>query len=368
MKQTANHIITLLASLLILLLCPGCTHKELDSAYGTTARIRVLFDWRESPDAQPEGMCVYFYPLDPEEGAPRRFDFFDIVGGEIEIATGRYRVLCYNNDTEAILFRGHDLFDTHQAYTRIGYIFESLGMPPHAAPPRAEGTEREEVVITPDMLWGSAMADIEILEDQIRVITPLSSALAEEGHAFAPGDSARTADDPTRGGTLPMPPRGGQLTDITTLTLYPRPLVCHYSYEIRGVTNLSSASTMCGSLSGMSNSLTIGHELLTGAPVTLPVPAYRSDGSTIRGEFLTFGHCPEQKGTPHKLLLYVWLNDGSKFYYTADVTSQIHTAPDRRRVHLILEGLELPLPMDSSTGGLKPTVDGWVEENHDIIM
>ena len=82
----------------------SCEHKELCFHHPHMVTLRVDFDWKNAPQADPEGMCVYFYP---EEGeSPIRFDFAGKDGGSVEIKEGRYRILCYNNDTESLLFRG----------------------------------------------------------------------------------------------------------------------------------------------------------------------------------------------------------------------------------------------------------------------
>ena len=76
------------------------------------AVVKLEFDWKNAPQANPEGMCVFFYP--EEGGEPVRFDFTGKTGGEIDIKVGRYKVLCYNNDTEAVQFRGMEDFNAHE--------------------------------------------------------------------------------------------------------------------------------------------------------------------------------------------------------------------------------------------------------------
>ena len=63
-----KRINILLISVLTLLLA-ACEHKELCYHHPHVTTIRVAFDWREAPKADPEGMCVFFYPLE-EEAAP----------------------------------------------------------------------------------------------------------------------------------------------------------------------------------------------------------------------------------------------------------------------------------------------------------
>ena len=67
----------------------SCEHKDLCYHHPHTKTVRVEFDWRDAPDANPDGMCVFFYPLDGEDAPQRRIDFTGKAGGEIEIQVGR---------------------------------------------------------------------------------------------------------------------------------------------------------------------------------------------------------------------------------------------------------------------------------------
>ena len=66
-------------------------------------------------------------------------------------------------------------------------------------------------------------------------------------------------------------------------------------------------------------------------------------------------------------MVYAILNDGKKYSFTYDVTAQIHEAPDPKNVHIVLDGLPLPKPIDNG-GGFAPTVDDWNTEEVEISM
>lgn len=95
-----------------------------------------------------------------------------------------------------------------------------------------------------------------------------------------------------------------------------------------------------------------GADALTGERVTIPFDAVTGkdkDGekTVITGGLLTFGH---KAGNNHTLTVYAVLADGSKWYYTYDVTDQIYSAPDPRNVHIVLDGF--PCPNRSSTAAV----------------
>ena len=344
MKRTLTWLLGLMMAFIT-----SCEHKDLCYHHPHAVKIKVQFDWTNAPDANPEGMCVFFHPIledgrDAEDlGSAVRFDFQGMKGGEVDLQVGRYRVICYNNDTEGVLFKGKEWFDTHQAYTREGHIFESIYGNASQYAPRAEGTEEERVVISPDMMWGSTAYDVEVTDE----------GLSYTCIPFKDKDEVRVE----------------ALEHI--ITLYPGELICTYTYEIRNVNNLKSVTQMCASLSGMSGGLFFGNEELYKECVTLPVEANKGDETTIVGRFLTFGHHPDN-AQEHRMLLYVWLDNGDKVCYGQhsdkfNVTDQVHQAPDKRHVHLIIDGLDLP-EVISNGSGYELEVDDWYEVYGDIYL
>ena len=66
------------------------------------------------------------------------------------------------------------------------------------------------------------------------------------------------------------------------------------------------------------------------------------------------------------------MRDGSRFCYGTegdkfDVTEQVHSAPDKRHVHLIIDGLELPKPIGGDDN-FEASADDWYEINEDIHL
>ncbi len=101
------------AACLAALCCNAC-RKTLTYDYRGIP-VRVSFDW-EGVGAKPEGMRVIFYPLD-REGTPY-VDNIAPDGGTVELPSGRYAVVMFNNDSETILIDGEKSFGTIRAYTR----------------------------------------------------------------------------------------------------------------------------------------------------------------------------------------------------------------------------------------------------------
>lgn len=347
MKTMIRHLLTVLLGAIALVSLNSCEHKDLCYHHDHTVTLNLLFDWRDAPEAEVQGMCVFFYPLD-EGLQTRRFDFEDNRGGEINIKAGRYEVVCYNNDTEEVRARNaHDL-SLHELYTRDADLFEPVGASAPSRVPRAPEAEEESVAACPEEMWGCCANDVEVEPQGISYVC-----------------IPETEKDPWLGENM-------HTHTENTITLYPHVLTCVYTYEIRNVKNLEYVQSASASLSGMSRSLFVSTEELHRDRVTLPFGAtVNRDNNTITGRFITFGH-HEENPQPHRMMLYVWATDGNRYAFGTkgehmNVTDQVHAAPDRRRVHLVIDGLEMPSPISGSEG-FEPSADEWSEVETDIFM
>lgn len=308
----------------MLCLC-SCTHKELCMEHPHPVPLRLEFDWRDAPTASPDGMCVFFYP--EKGGQPRRFDFSNISGGRISLAAGRYKLICYNNDTERVYFGNTDSFGLHSIFTPTTDLFAPLGLSSKAGTvPRADAAER--VVSTPDLIWGCSVQEIEVEE--------------------LPADSAERV-----------------------ITLYPHLLVRNYTLHVKNCDGLKYAGQMCGSLYGMASGIYLNSEENFSENATIPYECYKLDDTTIEAKFLTFGDNPAVC-KPHRVVLYIWMSDGKIYCYGLnddkyDVTDQVHNAPDPYNVYLEIDGMDLPKPI-SNGSGFSPDVDDWVEVKGDINL
>lgn len=297
------------------LLFVSCEHKELCYDHFHTTDVRVIFDWKHAPGASPETMRLYLFPMD--EGHVLPYEFTDYRGGRISVPVGRYKALCINSDTESILYRNMDSFDTFEAYA-----VESALNARSSSRPRAAGAGDERIVKSSDHLYVARLDDVTI-------------ELTNEGQV---------------------------------ITLFPEEQVCHYRIEIRNVSNLKyiSQGGVSGSLSGMSGGLLVGRNELTPEWVTVPFQVVFDGASALKADFLTFGQIDSGRSS-HKLVIYVIMADGSKNYYTFDVSAQVRKAPNPREVYILLDGLPLPKPIVNGSG-FQPAVDEWQDVNVDVSM
>lgn len=359
-----RHLIFLALSMSLLAgLATSCNHKDLCYEEINTTKIRVAYDWRDAPDANPAGMCVFFYST-TDPGTYYRFDFDNTQGGEIEIPQGDYLLITYNNDTEAVRFSATNDYDAHMAYTRDGDLLEPLYG--NGVTSTAITDNGERVVITPDALWGCHATDVNISEHGVKyTYYPYDEEREERGESEESKESKEKVSMRGGDGSVATESNGDQV-----ITLYPHDMLCHYSYEVRHVENAEHVNRVSASLSGMAPSLNLSTEALPTEPVTLPVSG-QADGTTkqITGKFLTFGQNPANNAS-HKMTFYVVMDDGKKYVLkdapNLDVTTQVDNAPDRRHVHIIIDRLTLPGPGGSEDAGWLPTVDDWGVQEEEL--
>lgn len=316
MTMTARcHILAL--SLMVLLLC-SCTHKDLD--FGDQASVTVRFDWSSYPDASPEMTRVAVFN---ESAQPVFFPFTGCQGGAVNLYKGyTYDFIGYNSDTEY-------LFTSGSAYSDFLFCcmptelatFSPMFAPRRAgdaSAPRAPGTESYEVVAEPDPLWYATARNVEI--------------------------------------------RGNQMIDMPM-----RSAVCHYTFTVRDVENLSNVVNIVATVSGMSQSFNPSEGRCTDTYCIIPFNMVPNEEThELHGTLRSFGYYPtpqDETDASKMLVIYVELGDGRKLYYTFDVSEPINAAgsnPGSTDVEIALEKLPIPKPFYNGSG-LHPSVDGWQE-------
>lgn len=88
--------------------------------------VKVEFDWENAPHADPEGMTLFFFPAD-RNSLSWRFDISNRDGGDIELLSGVYNVLAFNNDLPGLEFLNTENYDLFTATSRV--VADSLSSP-----------------------------------------------------------------------------------------------------------------------------------------------------------------------------------------------------------------------------------------------
>jgi hypothetical protein len=341
-----HALISRLASAMLLvslsLAFTSCDYKDLCYDHHHLVSFRVLFDWSNVPDAQPEGMTVLFYNLDEPGTNPTRFDLPGREGGVVKLAPGHYRAVAYNYDTEAILLRNTEDWNNLTAYTR-GSSIEEGTMLSRGPIPRAAGTDSEPVILEPDMLY----------------------ACAGDPFTLEVTDDYTTYDDNIEGA-------GGIASrTLYTITLTPNQRVRRVNIYVTNVQNLSYSTQFGGALSTLSPSVVLANGQLGEPPVSQAYTLSQTGDAELEAHFNIFGHCPNLSDgatNSHIVTIYAVLGDGTKWYYTVDVTEQLHDPvknPDEYNLNIYIDGLPVPKPIVNGAGFV-PTLDGWDEHVYEV--
>ena len=341
-----NAFFSTLASALLLLglgsVLTSCEYKDLCYDHHHLVSVKVLFDWTNVPEAQPEGMTVLFYNLDAPGSQPNRFDLPGRDGGEVKLEPGNYRAVAYNYDTETILLANTEAWNTISAYTR-GSSFEEVTLLSRAPMPRAAGTEDEPVILEPDMLYACAG-------------NPFTLKIT---------DDYTTYDDQKEGA-------GGIASKtVYTITLQPNQRVRKVNIFVTNVQNLAYSTQFGGALSTLCPSVVLADGRLGEGVASQAYMMTQTGNSQLEAHFGIFGHCPhlsEGEACTHIATLYAVLGDGTKWYYTVDVTDQLHDPvqnPDEYNLNIYIDGLPVPKPIVNGSGFV-PTLDGWEEHVYEV--
>ncbi|MBD5224506.1 MAG: DUF5119 domain-containing protein [Bacteroidales bacterium] len=300
----------------------SCEHKDLCYDHNHAVKVNVVFDWSNAPDADPASMVLYMF--DAATGSdPLRYIFSGKDGGPITLPFGTYSGLCMNSDdTDWACLCNPDDVDGFEIMTADAEELTAYSIGTRSIP-RASGTESERMAATPGMLWSNRQDNIEL---------PVTAT-------------------------------------EKTITLYPEEVVCHYTVDILDVENLTylHGTEIDGTISGMSEGYLHGQNRPADEHVTMPFTLHADDEArTLHAEFLTFGESASTEPA-HMLTVYMYLTDGSKWYYTFDVTGQVRSAADPHHVHITVSGLKLPKPL-STGGGFITDVDDWQTQQIDLDM
>ena len=306
----------------------SCEYKELCYDHSHSVQVKVAFDWTLSPEAQADGMTVLFYNLDDPTTEPERYDYPGMEGGTATLYGGNWMAVAYNYDTETILYRDMQDPTTLEAYTRFSTLEESTQISTRSSMPVARGTEDEPIILEPDMLWGGATAKFT-----------LDGSNKEQ-----------------------------------VITIRPEKRVKEVTIDIHNVPNLQYTGQFGGSLSGLSPSVLMQSGVISNDCVIEAFTLNVVGESTLQMSFRIFGHCPHFKEdgdfNRHLLTIYAVLADGQQWYYTTDVTEQMHDPvqnPDEYHVYLNIENLPIPKPIVNGSG-FQPTIDGWQGEDITVGM
>ncbi len=305
MKIKLSYILITLISLWL----SSCSHKEILCPGTEVRQVNICFDWDRAPDASPEGMTLYFFPTF-QGGMIWKFDIAGSQGGPIELPTGTYRMIAYNNDLPGVTVTDTDSYDHMTANART--------------------IAAEKNCTSTGMLYGAVIDRIEV--------TPcgVSYTTAQGSIKECPRSLIHCAPD--------------SLSTLYTVTIT----------NVNGIERVKSASAL---LNGVASSLVFNHSTPLDYPATLQFPLdCKYASSQLRASACAFASPPDSE-TPYRLTLVVTRTDGKSFSRDFDVSQQVMNSFSPRNVIITIDGIDIPsgdiTPPDHDVGGIEVDVDGW---------
>ena len=307
-----NRAFGRLLVILVLALC-SCSHKDIMCPGGELRQINVCFEWDKAPGASPEGMSLYFFPAG-KSGRIWRFDIAGDKGGPVELPTGSYRLVTFNNDLPGITIDGTDSFGSISAYARgktPAGVFNSTGM-----------------------LYGTVVSSIEVTPCGIEYIT-----------------------------------ENGSVKECrkSVLRCYPDSLSAKYTVHIKNVNTPEMLRSASVRLKGVASDINLSTAESSDAASTVSFQLEKSDKAPrLSGRGYAF---PSDYGAKHTLTVALTRVDGKTFARDFDVTDQIMNSPSRHNVLLVIDSIDVPVDdtPEDDVGGIDVDVDGWNAIETDII-
>jgi hypothetical protein len=320
MRKIARYL-----SIVAIVLIASCQHKELCYEHPHKANVRVGYEWPEGVENLPSTMSVYVYSTDTTDFI--RYEFDNNTGGDILLPFGMYRFLSINSDTPNIEYTGRDSLETFIICASEASILDGTSIKTSKLPTLDE-VGKERYLSSIDSLWCCEVKDSVIIDQS-------------------------SIDDSTQ---------------LAHISFTPEYMTRNISVEITKVENADFATGgLSMSLSGLPAGICPFDGKFTEEAATyISTLKEGKTNKTLVGSINTFG-VDKERPNKHYLIVYAILSDGTKWFYSYDVTDQLYSQPNSKKINISVSGLPIPSPLFNG-GGINPDVDTWIYNDVPITM
>lgn len=307
-------IITMITALTVLSSCKDYDHVE----WHEETAVNVRFEWDRANPEGVEKMSLYVFS---ETGSPYAYDFGNITGGKLPLAPGMYKTtaLNINNDVIDVVT---DKYETSYITTNSTSLLALMNYSGMAAPPVPSGEVPQSVRMQPYALYADTCSTL----------------------------------------------RG----DDENLVMHPMSMVDTINVRINNINNLDRVEAITAAISGLSAGLSISTLTPIEDLCIMPFDMTIAGEGTAVGRLLVFRRPKkEESGEPepateNMMNVYAIMDDGSKYYYSFDVTDELNDIDEETsEVQINIPSLPLPKP---TGGGFQPALGNWEEIKEDIEL
>ena len=362
-------IAKLLLLLLAVLLLPGCDRREM-YVYGDEYRSVVLdVDWRSYSDSDPDGMTVWFYPLDRPDHAPYRTVTASVRHAELYLPGGSYDGVVIDYSPEEYsrqTFHGLDSVST----ARVEAV--PLAYQPDSLTVEGEGVPKDLSGLVNLQLYGEeAWTSLQQPRPSLQP-SELYTVVCQPEPMALDTLKGKQVDTGLYGDYIPWKERDTYQESITLTQLFAEPQSIIWTFHVRifikkGVAYLWQPHA---SLSGLSDGHYLALDENTDRPCLIAIDQwdvrrYSDDSGYISATITTFGLRPSdlQRESLRLNLSLVLRDHASVFHYHFDVGDQVVTIDDQLQLFLDLDtDIELPF-VDAYNGtGFGADVTPWDDQ------
>ena len=311
MKKVCFAAVCLLAAMLAALVLAGCEGRELCYDHSHKVQVSIEFDWSLAPDATPETMVVWFFPLDGSQGLR-----YELTGdgnasrysmdAVVKVPVGTYRMVCHNGNTEFNIERGSGIGD----YVVTTYDVEVL----------SAMNNRNESAPLPEDMPVRAQASTLYAHTLDEPMTVVNDSKIQQKVVFRPEETS---------------------------------VVCNV--VISNVRNLTPEVMASAIISGAAEGWHAGSHAPTEERVAVPFELVQTGDDTLQGSVVLFGVSGVKK-----LRIYT----SYKYYYDFDISDQIIDQEGKHYINIDLSGIKLP---ENPGSGMSPGVSDWADAIEETI-
>lgn len=313
MKTINFRVLVFLSSILVLL--AGCERRDKLDDYPVSG-VLIKLDWSKATDVLPEGVRVIFYPKSAEGRKVERY--LPVQGGVVNVPPGHYDMVIYNYDTEAVVVKNANAYETIEAF----------------AVPCYEPGAKEGTVWSPDPIY-------VVCEEELRI---------------------------------------KNIDEVTELAYQPKLLVKSYSFEVKA-TGLHNVSRIVGHVEGMRGCYRLGNFSCDCPLPPIYFEGGKGDG-VIKGYFTTFGtlvQAATRVDLSVMLNLSLVKIDGSVQEVKIDITEAVQPPPPGEDGEDPPPSVDIEIPEDEKIeiedvkpgpgggGGVGGDVGDWGDEDEVVL-
>lgn len=369
-KTQLMLLLLALAGIVICLTLSGCERREL-YVYGDEFHsVELEVDWRQYVDTDPDGMTVWFYPLDDPEHAPYHSTTAEVRHYGIYLPSGHYDGIVFDyspNEYSRQEFLDMDsLRGARVEATPSAWQPDSLTVAGEGVPEGLNGDVNR--ALFGETAWTDLMTDRPPLRDS----TELYTVASQPERMGLDTLTNKYVDGGIYGDYIPWRERETYQSSLKVTSLYAEPLPIVWRLRIRvwirnGFNYLWQTPA---SVTGLADGHYLPLNVNTARPCLHFIEGWEytrtgDNSGFIEANINTFGLCTTYEGLPADLrlnMVFALRDHATTVSYHFDVGDDVEIYEDRLLLNIEIDPVNLPYVDAYNGAGFNADVTPWEEE------